>query len=97
MRKPKNIHTKAKRKSVGNIHATKVYPSVGSPKTMESLKTIGLLLSPKEQRDLALLLLTSAKTEKACDVTAHRDTHQVTVTIPPSRSHDSERPTRQSA
>ena len=69
-----------------NIRCAKVYPVIGSSKSVSSLKTVGIKLTRAQAVHLAQVLLAVAEKWDDIDVTAYRDprqsdsTHHITVT-----------------
>lgn len=69
-----------------NVRCQKVYPVVGSRKSLIELKSVGLKFTREQARHFAQILLTAADAWDEIDVTAYRasrnldDTHQITVT-----------------
>jgi hypothetical protein len=60
----------------GKVQVSKIYGG------KEGQKTVGLRFEPKEAEQLANWLLQASHKEKIIDVTAYRETHEVTVTAP---------------
>ena len=69
-----------------NTHCTKVYPVIGSPKSILNLKSIVIKLSPTQAAHLAEALLAASREWKDIDITAYRapnksdGLHHLTVT-----------------
>lgn len=71
-------------KYVGKVSPQQIYPVKNSKKTLESLKTVGIALSPNQARELSDLLLRAhtgeCNTNSVIDLTAFRGQKMVTVT-----------------
>lgn len=69
-----------------NIHCTKVYPVLGSRKSISDLKSVGIKLTRAQAVHLAQALAAAAREWKDIDITAYRAPnksdllHHVTVT-----------------
>jgi len=69
-----------------NIRAIKVYPVIGSNRSVSDLKTIGIKLTREQAIHLAQVLLAVANKWDDIDITAYREprqsdfTHHITVT-----------------
>ena len=70
-----------------NVRALKIYPTAGSKKSIEELKTVGIRLSKSQAIHLARVLLAAAQDWDEIDITGYRatprasdSTYQVTIT-----------------
>lgn len=69
-----------------NIRCAKVYPVIGSSKSISSLATVGIKLTREQAIHLAEVLLAASKEWDDIDITAYRAprqsdlTHHITVT-----------------
>jgi len=69
-----------------NVRCKRVYPVIGSRKSISELKGVGLKLTREQARHLAQVLLTASDAWEEIEITAYRGarqsdaTHQITVT-----------------
>jgi len=55
-----------------NVRCDRVYPVIGSRKSVSTLKTVGLKLSREQAKHLAQVLLVAADAWEEIDITAYR-------------------------
>jgi len=70
-----------------NVRCLRIYPTEDTTKTVNQLKTVGILLSAEQALHLGTALVVAARHWKKVDITAYRfkrrrsdDTYQITVT-----------------
>ena len=64
----------------GSVKAKKIYPTIGSKKTIEELQTVGIKLTADEARQLSKRLEEAAENNDSIDIKGDRNCGTVTIT-----------------